>query len=80
MTIGFSFDANKSFDENFEAFLEATKVIDEELAGILRDNAAALAQIVSDGERDSSARTTFNDTIAAALDELVAPQNLQGGE
>jgi len=80
MTIGFSFDNNKGFDENFEAFIDATKEIDEELAEILQRNIAALAKIVRDGERDSSARTAFNDIITEALDTLIAQTDLQGGE
>ncbi len=70
MTSGFAFDGTKGFEENFEAFLDATREIDEELAEILQSNAAALADIVRGGERDSNARALFNTAIAEALDAL----------
>ena len=73
MTSDFSFDGSKSFDANFETFLVAAKEIDEDLADILWNNAAALAQIVREGERDSNARASFNAGIAEALEALIAP-------
>jgi len=76
----FSFDGTKSFDENFEAFLDASKGIDEELANILRTNADALKQIVREGERDTNARVAFNTAIADALDTLIASSDPSGGE
>lgn len=74
MSAEFKFDGTKSFDENFAAFLDALDGIDKEMAAILRANAPALAAIVRDGERDASARATFNAAIATALDALAAPK------
>ena len=73
MVGNFSFDGTKSFDENFEAFLDAAKEIDEDLAVILRSNATALAHTVREGERDTNARAAFNTAIAEALDALTTP-------
>lgn len=73
MTAGFEFDGTKSFDENFDAFLDFLKNVDEDMAGILRANVPTLAMIVRDGERDANARAAFNAAIANALDALAAP-------
>lgn len=73
----FQFDASKSFDENVAAYLDVLEVIDAQMAAILRENAALLAAIVRDGERDPSARGEFNSLIAAALDSL-ATSNAEG--
>jgi hypothetical protein len=70
MTVAFTLDEAKSFDQNFASFLDAVEGIDGEMAAILRANAGALAQIVMGGERDSNARAAFNSAIAQALDEL----------
>lgn len=72
-TASFAFDGSKSFEENFEALLTELKGVDEEMADILRSNAASLAKVVRDGERDANARAAFNAEIAKALDALVAP-------
>ena len=72
-TKGFTFDASKSFDDNFELFLAELESVDRELAAILRANASALAKVVRDGERDSNARAAFNTEVAKALDALVMP-------
>lgn len=69
----FAFDATKSFDDNFEALLVELESVDKEMAAILRANAPALAKVVRDGERDSSARAAFNTEVAKALDTLVVP-------
>lgn len=66
----FRFDDSKSFEENCEAFLEAIKADDPEMAAILRDNWNALVSIVREGERDSKARGKFNTNVAAALDVI----------
>ena len=66
----FRFDDSKSFEENCEAFLEAIKADDPEMAAILRDNWNALVSIVRGGERDSNARGEFNTNVAAALDAI----------
>lgn len=71
-TASFTFDGSKSFDENFEAFLTELESVDKEMAAIPRSNAAALANVVRDGERDANARAAFNTEIAKALDALVA--------
>lgn len=70
---GLAFDALKSFDDNFDAFLAELKSVDKEMADILRANADLLAEVVHNGERDSNARATFNAEIAKALDAFVAP-------
>jgi hypothetical protein len=72
-TKGFTFDASKSFDDNFEAFLVELESVDKEMAAILRANVRVLAKVVRDGERDSNARAAFNTEVAKALDALVAP-------
>ena len=74
MTAEFRFDATKSFEENFAAFLDVLDNVDEQMAAILRANAPALMAIVRDGERDASARAAFNAAIATALDTLASPQ------
>ena len=76
----FRFDDGKSFAQNCEAFLEATKADDPEMAAILRDNWDALVAVVREGERDSRARGDFNAEIASALDALVGkPAESKGG-
>lgn len=72
MTVQFKFDGTKPLDENFAAFLDFLKNVDEDMTAILRANAPALAAIVRDGERDGDARADFNSAIAAALDVLAA--------
>lgn len=39
------------------------------MAAILEANWSKLLAVVCDGERDTKARTTFNEAIAAALDD-----------
>lgn len=78
MTVDFQFDGSKSFDQNFESFLSVLEGIDEEMAKILRADATALAAVVHDGERDSSARAAFNAAVATTLDALVEPDRDQG--
>lgn len=70
MPAEFRFDSTKSFEENFEDYLGAIEEIDPPMAAIFRANAVRLAEIVRDGERDSSARASFNAAIAEALDAL----------
>ena len=67
----FSFDENKPFDANFDAFLNHMKSVDAEMAEILRANATKLAAIVRNGDRNAQARADFNALIATALDRLV---------
>lgn len=64
----FRFDEAKSFDENFEAFLDHLIAAEPDMAQILRDHAGLLASIVRDGERDAKKRGEFNTSILAALD------------
>ena len=66
----FSFDANKSFSENCEAFLTELETVDAEMAVILCDNWDALVTIVREGERDLRLRAQINTTVARALDNL----------
>lgn len=67
----FIFDDSKRFSGNCTAFVESVKDIDPEMAAILEANWAKLLAVVCDGERDTKARTTFNEAIAAALDEIL---------
>lgn len=67
----FIFDDSKRFADNCAAFLESVKEIDPEMAALLEANWCKLLAVVCDGERDSKARTTFNEAIAAALDDLL---------
>lgn len=72
-TKGFTFDASKTFDDNFEILLGELESVDKDMAAILRANATTLANVVRDGERDSNARSAFNAEVAKALDALVVP-------
>ena len=65
------FDEGKRFAENCEAFLEAIKTDDPEMAVILLDNWDALVAIVREGKRDWQARREFNSAVESALDSLV---------
>ena len=69
--VGFRFDEGKRFSTNCEAFLEAIKTDNPEMAAILLDNWDALVAVVRDGERDSKARGEFNSAVVSALDSLV---------
>ncbi|WP_215764653.1 hypothetical protein [Gluconobacter sp. P1D12_c] len=60
------FDAQKSFEENLEAFKAACEGIDADCAKILFDNIAIL--IKHGADRD--ARTLFNKEVKKALDAL----------
>lgn len=75
----FSFDANKRFPANCAEFLESAKDIDPEMASILAGNWDKLLAVVVEGERDTKARTTFNEEIASALDQLLAPSEEEEG-
>lgn len=68
----FEFDANKTFADNFELFLEELELVDKEMALILRANAGVLEKVVRNGERDFNARASFNTGVAMALDALAA--------
>ena len=70
---GFRFDESNRFAVNCEAFLEAIKADDPEMAAILLDNWDALVAVVREGERDSKARGEFNSAVASVLDSLVKP-------
>lgn len=70
--IAFGFDKTKSFEENCEAFLEAVTAVDPEMATILRNHWEELASIVSEGQRDSRARSDFNEKVSSDLDSLLA--------
>jgi len=47
---------------------------------ILIANWDKLIAVVREGERDTKARTTFNEAIAAALDDLLTQETEQEGE
>lgn len=68
----FIFDDSKRSSDNCTAFLESVTDNDPEMAAILAANWAKLLAVVRDGERDTKARTTFNEAIAAALDEILS--------
>lgn len=76
----FFFDDSKRFSDNCTAFLESVTEIDPEMAAILAANWAKLLAVVRDGERDTKARTTFNEAIAAALDETLTQNTEAEGE
>ena len=73
MTV-FTLDESKRFHDNAIAFLESAKKIDPDMAKILEDNWEKLLSVVRTGERDTKARTTFNESIAAALDEILSQE------
>lgn len=76
----FTFDGNKRFPENCAEFLESVKDIDPEMAEILKANWGKLLAVVREGERDIKARTTFNEAIAAALDDLLTQKTDEEGK
>lgn len=76
----FTMDGDKRFPENCAAFLESIKEIDAEMAEILEENWEKLRKVVVAGERDTKARTTFNEAIAAALDALLEDGAETGNE
>lgn len=70
----FSFEREKSFEENLTDFLESTKDIDADMAEILIAHSDKLISVVREGERDTKARTIFNKAIASALDNFLAKE------
>ena len=68
----FSFDDSKNFDANWSAFMTELQTVDAGMAAILAANKDRLAAIVRQGERNASARSTFNAAVVAALDALEA--------
>lgn len=72
MMTHFRFAEGKNFEQNCEAFLEAIKADDPEMAAILHDNWDVLVAVVRAGERDPKARGEFNAKVASALDVHVA--------
>jgi len=76
----FTFDEGKRFPENCADFLESVKDIDPDMAEILKANWDTLLAVVREGERDTKARTTFNEAIAAALDDLLTQETDEEGE
>jgi hypothetical protein len=75
---GFTFNENDSFADNWKAFLGAMDSVDLELAAILRTNGGKLAAIVREGNRNASARGSFNAEVLKALDSLLPAD--QGGK
>lgn len=73
MTV-FTLDESKRFHDNAIAFLEKVKEIDPDMAKILEANWDQLLSIVQAGERDTKARTAFNESIAAALDTSISQE------
>lgn len=71
----FTLDGNKRFGENATDFLENVKEIDPEMAAILEANWDKLLPVVLGGERDTKARTAFNEAIATALDDLLTQED-----
>lgn len=76
----FGFDASKRFLDNCVGFLEGIKDIDPEMASILEQNWDKLLSVVIEGERDTKARSTFNEAIATALDGLLATNAEKEGQ
>ena len=76
----FTFDESKRFPENCAEFLESVKDIDPEMAEIFKANWDKLLAVVREGERDTKARTTFNEAIAVALDDLLTQETDEEGE
>ena len=76
----FKFDAGKRFADNASAFLENVEDIDPEMASILKGNWDNLIAVVAEGERDTKARTSFNETIAEALDDLLKVETEEEGK
>jgi hypothetical protein len=73
----YRFDEAKSFDENFEAFLEYLTAAEPDMAQILREHAGLLASVVRDGERDAKKRGVFNTSILAALDAALTAKKVE---
>ena len=67
----FEFDATASLETNLEAFLAEMDTVDAEMAVILRANIDTLADVVRNGERNSSSRADFNTEVMQALDALL---------
>lgn len=76
----FNFDESKKFTENKTEFLESIKDIDPEMAEIFADNIDKLIAVVRGGERDTKARSAFNESIASVLDELLEQVPNEEGE
>lgn len=76
----FTFDGKKRFPENCAEFSESVKDIDPEMAEILKTNWDKLLAVVHEGERDTKTRTTFNEAVAIALDELLTQETDEEGE
>ena len=76
----FTLDGEKRLHENCTAFLVSVKDIDPEMAEILEANWDNLLAVVHSGERDTKSRTTFNEAIANALDELLTKEDETEGE
>jgi hypothetical protein len=74
----FRFDGTKPFSDNFEAFLQEVERGDAEMGKILRDNAALLASIMAEGERDAKKRAAFNVSVLKALDALATKSHNDG--
>lgn len=70
----FTLDGEERFHENCTAFLVSVKEIDPEMAEILEANWDNLLAVVRAGERDTRSRTTFNEAIAKALDDLLTKE------
>lgn len=74
------FDDSKRFADNCTDLLESLKDIDPEMAAFLEANWDKLLAVVCEGERDTKARTTFNEAIAVALDDLLTTDTEAEGE
>ena len=73
------FDSTKPFSDNLEAFVQEVERGDAEMGKILRDNAALLANIMAEGERDTKKRAAFNISVLKALDALATKSRNDGG-
>jgi hypothetical protein len=68
----FSFDPNKPFEVNLQAFLAELDSYDKEMTDILRRNIDKLIDVVRQGNRSGPARSEFNAEIVKALDAMIS--------
>lgn len=74
----FRFDKTKTFKENVDDFLAEIEGEDTEMAAILRTNMDKLEQMVRAGDRNASARASFNASVIDSLEHLLNQEALEG--
>lgn len=65
----FTFDENKTPEENIRLFIDYLKTIDEPLATMLETNISRLVSL-SEGQARNAMRTEINQRIKSAIDSL----------